>query len=515
MSLSHQQYADLASDAYTEYAPGVRKPGQKDEVAVNGVTYNILEHYSNPRNGYQGTIYQRVDTGDMVVAHRGTEVTSGMKPIVQDALYTDGSMALSRVNPQARDAIALTQRAQERADEIRQTYGRSPQLTVTGHSLGGTHAQITAHHFGLKGETFNAYGAASLGLRIPEGGNTVLNHVMAGDTVSAASPHFGQVRVYAAPNEIQSMVVSGYANDRSVILDPRSPLLAVGLNAGSHSMHNFTGEDGNGRPDRSILADPNARQLAQKFDPMIDKFRNDVGLIRAGVTLGAGGPPGVIGEAIDHIRGPLKSGEPAERERNERTSHLTPTPEKAPAWPQPYDSQLFGPGGLPELPSYVPKPPPDGPQPPLRPQAALDESLPAGIESRPDPQLAIERLSPKDRDNYDQGLALAQRLGLPPDKAQNFGMALAADVGENRSIQRVDRLIAVQGRGEDGGDRVFASYHPHGDKEPIFSASLDVNRAADVPITQSLDRIEQSQQQQLAQTQSQNIDDPSRGPKMG
>ena len=176
---------------------------------------------------------------------------------------------------------------------------------------------------------------------------------------------------------------------------------------------------------------------------------------------------------------------------------------------------MFGPGGLPELPSYVPKPPPDGPQPPLRPQAGLDESLPAGIESRPDPQLAIERLSPKDRDNYDQGLALAQRLGLPPDKAQNFGMALAADVGENRSIQRVDRLIAVQGRGEDGGDRVFASYHPHGDKEPIFNTSLDVNRAAEVPIAQSLDRIEQSQQQQLAQTQSQNIDDPSRGPKMG
>ncbi len=514
MSLSHQQYADLASDAYKDYALGVRKPGEEEKVSINGTAYKILEHYSNPHNGYQGTIYQRVDTGDMVVAHRGTEVTSGMKPIVQDALYTDGSMALSRVNPQAEDAINLTRRAEERAMEIAKTDGYTPQLTVTGHSLGGTHAQITAHHFGLKGETFNAYGAASLGLRIPEGGNTVLNHVMAGDTVSAASPHFGQVRVYAAPNEIQSMILSGYANNRSAILDARSPLLAVGLNAGSHSMHTFTGEDGNGRPDRSILADPNARQLAQKFDPMIDKFRSNVGLIRAGITLGAGGPPGVIGEAIDHIRGPLKSGEPAERERNERTSHVTPRPEKAPLWPQPYDSHLFGPGGLPELPSYVPKPPADGPQPPLRPQAALDEPLPAGVASRPDPQLAIERLSPKDRDIYDQGLALAQRLGLPPDKAQNFGMALAADVGENRSIQRVDRLIAVQGRGEDGGDRVFASYHPHGDKEPIFNTSLDVNRAAEVPIAQSLDRIEQSRQQQLAQTQNQNIDNPPNGPKM-
>lgn len=515
MSLNHQQYADLASDAYTDYAPGVRKPGQKDQVAINGVAYNILEHYSNPRNGYQGTIYQRVDTGELVVAHRGTEVDKGVKPVIQDALYTDGSMALSRVNPQAQDAIALTRRAQERVDEISETYGRAPQLTVTGHSLGGTLAQITAHHFGLKGETFNAYGAASLGLRIPEGGNTVLNHVMAGDTVSAASPHFGQVRVYAAPNEIQSMIQSGYANDRSVILDPRSLLLAVGLNAGSHSMHNFTDKDGNGRPDRSILADPNARQLAQQFDPMIDKFRSDVGMIRAGVTLGAGGPPGVIGEAIDHIRGPLKPGEPAERERNERTSHVTPRPEKVPAWPQHYDSHLFGPGGLPELPSYVPKPPADGPQPPLRPQATLDEPLPAGVESRPDPRLAIERLSPKDRDNFDQGLALAQRLGLPPEKAQNFGLAMAAEIKENGQILRTDKLIAVQGRGDDGGDRVFASYHPHGDKEPIFNTSLDVNRAANMPMEQSFNRIEQTQQQQIAQTQTHNIDDPSRGPKMG
>lgn len=129
--------------------------------------------------------------------------------------------------------------------------------------------------------------------------------------------------------------------------------------------------------------------------------------------------------------------------------------------------------------------------------------------------LALERLSPRDRDNYDQGLALAQRLGLPPDKAQNFGMAVAAQISENGLIQRTDKLIAVQGRGEDGGDRVFASFHPHGDKEPIFNTSVDVNRAAAVPTAQSFGRIEQSQQQQLAQTQSQAVDDPSRGPKMG
>lgn len=107
-----------------------------------------------------------------------------------------------------------------------------------------------------------------------------------------------------------------------------------------------------------------------------------------------------------------------------------------------------------------------------------------------------------------------ERLGLPPDKAQNFGMAVAAQISENGLIQRADKLIAVQGRGEDGGDRVFASFHPHGDKEPIFNTSFDVTRTAAVPMAQSFSRIEQSQQQQqLAQTQT--VDDPSRGQKMG
>jgi hypothetical protein len=512
MSLSHQQYADLAGDAYKDYSVGVRQPGQKDEIVLNGVTYNILEHYSNPRNGYQGTIYERADTGDMVVSHRGTEVDKGIKPIVQDALYTDGSMALTRINPQAQDAIELTRRAVQRAEVFSDLKGHTPQVTVTGHSLGGCLTQITAHHFDLRGETFNAYGAASLNMRIPEGGNTVLNHVTAGDTVSAASPHFGQVRVYAAPNEVQAMARSGYDNDRS-FFDQRAPLAAVGLNAGSHSMHNFLNVDGNGQKDRSILADPNARQLAQQYDPMIDKFRADVGHIRAGITLGARGPAGVIGDAIDELRGTLKPGEPASREAADTRS--APHAPKTHSAPVPYDSTLFGPGGpFPDLPGYVPKPA-EGAKFPQRPQAAIEESAPGATDVRTSPQLALERMPPRERENYEQALALAQKLGLPPEKAQNFGVAMAAQINEYGLMPRTDKMIAMQGRGDDGGDRVYASYHPHGDKEPIFNTSLDVNRAANTPVEDSFQRLQKTQQQQLALQSNQNLDEPSRGQRYG
>jgi hypothetical protein len=62
-------------------------------------------------------------------------------------------------------------------------------------------------------------------------------------------------------------------------------------------------------------------------------------------------------------------------------------------------------------------------------------------------------------------------------------------------------------------DRVYTSFHPHRDKEPIFNASLDVNRGANMPVEDSFRRIEQTQQQ-IAQRQQQTLDDPSHGPKI-
>ncbi|WP_299342412.1 hypothetical protein [uncultured Pseudoxanthomonas sp.] len=307
MSMTSQQYAGLADKSYSnEHKVGVYPPGKRPLFEYEGVEYAVLEHASNPRNGYQGMIFQRVDTGEIIVAHRGTE------EIIKDGALTDGSMMLSRVNPQVAEALTLTQRAIDRANDIGRETGYAPEVTLTGHSLGGTLAQITAHHFGLRGETFNAYGAASLGYRIDKGGDNILNHVMAGDTVSAASPHFGQVRVYANAGEIAALHSCGYANDRNP-LDPRAPGVAIGALASSHRMHHFLNEDGAGKLDRSALSDPAARQLAEVFDPMIDKFRGDVAAGRGIATVAARGLHGNALDALGELRGPLPAGEPAVR----------------------------------------------------------------------------------------------------------------------------------------------------------------------------------------------------------
>lgn len=45
----------------------------------------------------------------------------------------------------------------------------SKEVSVTGHSLSGALAQVSAHHYSPPGEAFNPYSANSLGYRIPAG----------------------------------------------------------------------------------------------------------------------------------------------------------------------------------------------------------------------------------------------------------------------------------------------------------------------------------------------------------
>lgn len=310
MTLKSQQYADLMADSYLDPVRGA--DGRYENIARHGVTYKVLEHVDRA-NGYQGTIYQRADTGEIVVAHRGTEFD---RQPLQDGGLADGGMVFGRVNAQADDAILLTERALEIANKIGEDKGYVPQVTVTGHSLGGALAQVAAHHFGLYGEAFNPYGAVSLAMRIPEGGDRFVNHVMAADVVSAASGHYGQVRYYASEREIETLRHLGGYDNASGLLDARNPLVPAIARLDSHHKDNFLDIDGQGRPDLSVLDDPRAHARAVEYAPMIAKYRADVLHMREVVTtVGQGGLlPDVIRTAIRDLQGTLEPGEPARRE---------------------------------------------------------------------------------------------------------------------------------------------------------------------------------------------------------
>lgn len=305
MTVTSQDYAALANDVYKDRFVGRRAPGEEEKVYLHGHQYKIVEHVDDRRSGYQGTAYERLDTKEVIVSHRGTQ------EVVRDGIFTDGMMVTSRTNPQADAALAFTDRILAEAEISAIRRGEAPNVTVTGHSLGGSLAQITAHHYGLKGETFNAYGAASLsGYRIPEGGNSVINHVMAADAVSAASPHFGEVRVYARQREIDTLSQAHYSNSPLNGLIPDYPITAASASLDSHKMVQFIGEE-------SVLSMGSARHLADANARMINEYRSDIDGLRTGATVITRGVPGGLIDAYDKVRGPLEPGEPARRRSGE------------------------------------------------------------------------------------------------------------------------------------------------------------------------------------------------------
>lgn len=308
MTLSSLDLAHLSDNAYLNPNDRVQDPKDREVTLVLGHGYRVIEQVDNQVTGYQGTVYQRLDTGQVIVAHRGTEA-------VGHDIATDLAMVAARTNVQAPEAIALTARAIEHARSESERRGTPSDVIVTGHSLGGALAQVTAHHFDLKGETFNAYGAASLSRRIPEGGSSVINHVMANDPVSAASPHYGEVRVYAKQNEIDTLRRNGYGEGLtlgSVFIAPGSRVAATaGMSLESHKLGNFLGPD-------SVLEYASHRDLADSNRELIQDYRDDVKRARQLVPLGMVSGVGLAKHLIDEFRDPLPAGEPARLEEKAR-----------------------------------------------------------------------------------------------------------------------------------------------------------------------------------------------------
>ena len=278
-ALNSQDFALLSDHIYGKKDEnGVKRlvfDNEKNkEITLNGIKYAVERISDNPKNGYFGAIYRRLDTNELIVVHRGTEFETR-----QDR-EADMRMVKDHTNPQYNDARALTEVANAMAKH------NGAKIYQTGHSLGGALAQLCGSRYNQRTETFNAFGAAGLKEALPINplsDRLIVNHRMGGDYVSSASNHLGRSIFYTTSLEVSNLRKGGFGThsteDDKFFANAGFRMPSSWDNLGSasdvytsHAVSNFTPEHG-----LSVLS-PNspARKLAEDNMAMIERFNNYV-----------------------------------------------------------------------------------------------------------------------------------------------------------------------------------------------------------------------------------------------
>lgn len=145
--------------------------------------YSLEESVRNPQTGFYADVL--VGEDDVIIAIRGTND--------KDDLNDDFAMARSRIPAQTRDALDLY-------DKVKMEYP-DKKIVLTGHSLGGSLAEIVGALNSELAVSFNAYGVRDLfneNAVIQE--DNIINYVNTQDVVTVVNGenHIGET--YSVPN---------------------------------------------------------------------------------------------------------------------------------------------------------------------------------------------------------------------------------------------------------------------------------------------------------------------------
>lgn len=130
-----QRYAVFAEASYYKNPDDVRKILDK----FGKKNWDIV-----PKTVLDATTFKNKETGKVIIAIRGTDITN-LSDLATDLALTVG---LSRFTPRVKTVTDVVQYAID-------NYGKQNIEAITGHSLGGELARQMANKFGLKAFVFN------------------------------------------------------------------------------------------------------------------------------------------------------------------------------------------------------------------------------------------------------------------------------------------------------------------------------------------------------------------------
>ena len=140
------------------------------------------------RFGFAAIAYKNKTTNEIIIAYRGTDSMG-------DIVISDVQIALKDVPQQASKAVKFYER-------VKEMYPDS-EISLTGHSLGGSLAHYVSAAKGVTSVTFNAPA-----VKLPKGGDTskIVNYVNLNDYIGCYGAHKAETRYYLP----DGMVEKGY-----------------------------------------------------------------------------------------------------------------------------------------------------------------------------------------------------------------------------------------------------------------------------------------------------------------
>ena len=165
-------------------------------------SFEVVAQVNDDNTGFSATVFKDTSTGEYVIAFRGTELTD------MNDLRSNKQMFFDLENPQFDSARNFVK---EKIAEI-SFHDPDAKISLTGHSLGGTLAQLIAYENELEALTFNAYGGKDIikkqssydESKFNSSQNNVHNFILATDVIAVSSEQYGNTYVIETKTPIVS-----------------------------------------------------------------------------------------------------------------------------------------------------------------------------------------------------------------------------------------------------------------------------------------------------------------------